>query len=49
MARHHCNISSKEAVLSGRSDAEIDPANSLQIWFKIFCFESCLEPGFYEL
>ena len=26
--RHRCNISSKEAVLPGRNDAEMDPANS---------------------
>ena len=29
-ARHRCNISSKGAVLSGRNDAEMGPANSLQ-------------------
>ena len=28
-ARHRCYISSKGAVLPGRNDAEIDPANSL--------------------
>ena len=28
-ARHRCDISSKEAVLSGRNDAEMGPANSL--------------------
>ena len=27
--RYHCNISSKEAVLPGRNDAEMGPANSL--------------------
>ena len=27
--RHRCNISSKEAVLPGRNDAEMGPANSL--------------------
>ena len=27
--RHRCNISSKEAVLPGRNDAEIGPANLL--------------------
>ena len=28
-ARHRCDISSKEAVLPGRNDAEMGPANSL--------------------
>ena len=28
-ARHHCDISSKGAVLPGRNDAEMGPANSL--------------------
>ena len=28
-ARHRCNISSKGAVLPGRNDAEMGPANSL--------------------
>ena len=28
-ARHRCDISSKEAVLAGRNDAEMGPANSL--------------------
>ena len=28
-ARHRCNISSKEAALPGRNDAEMGPANSL--------------------
>ena len=28
-ARHRCDISSKEAVLPGRNDSEMDPANSL--------------------
>ena len=28
-ARHRCNISSKGAVLPGRNDAELGPANSL--------------------
>ena len=27
-ARHRCRISSKEAVLPGRNDAEMGPANS---------------------
>ena len=27
-ARHRCDISSKEAVLPGRNDAEMGPANS---------------------
>ena len=30
MARHHCDILSKGAVLPGRKDAEMGPANSLQ-------------------
>ena len=29
MARHRCDISSEEAVLPGRNDAEMGPANSL--------------------
>ena len=29
IAHHRCNISSKEAVLPGRNDAEMGPANSL--------------------
>ena len=29
--RHHCDISSKEAVLPGRNDEEIGPANSLHV------------------
>ena len=29
MARHRCDISSKEALLPGRNDAEMGPANSL--------------------
>ena len=28
-ARHHCDISSKEAALFGRNDAEMGPVNSL--------------------
>ena len=45
-ARHRCNISSKGAVLPGRNDAEMGPANSLhasayyseykwKIWFDL--------------
>ena len=29
-ARHRCDVSSKEAVLPGRNDAEMSPVNSLQ-------------------
>ena len=29
MARHRCDISSKEAVLPGRNDAEMGPSNSV--------------------
>ena len=29
--RHRCDISSKEAVLPGRNDAEIGPVNSLHV------------------
>ena len=30
-ARHRCDISSKEAVLPGRNDAEMGPATSLHV------------------
>ena len=30
MTRHRCDISLKKAVLPGRNDAEMGPANSLQ-------------------
>ena len=30
-ARHHCDISPKEAVMPGRNGAEMGPANSLHV------------------
>ena len=50
-ARHRCNISSKGAVLPGRNDAEMGPANSLhasayyseykwKIWFEVYMHQS---------
>ena len=38
-ARHRCNISSKGAVLPGRSDVDMGPANSLHAWVNIVWFE----------